>query len=123
MRRLVAGDLRHRIVIRHATEADNGSGGYTTVWNDLAVVRAEVMGLDGRESVMDQALQGISVYRIRIRWRSDISPKDQLRASDGCFGVAPEGQDHVDVNIRSVSDPDGKRRQLVIIADTASIRS
>lgn len=111
-----AGRLRHQVTIRRATETENGKGGYATAWDDVATVSAEVTGLDGRESVMDQVLQGISVYRVRIRWRGDILASDQLRSAGACFGGR-------DVNIRSVVDPDGRREQLVIIADTASTRS
>jgi SPP1 family predicted phage head-tail adaptor len=82
----------------------------------VATVAAEVLGLDGRESVMDQALQGISTYRVTIRWRSDVLEADQLRSAGSCF----RGRD---VNIRSIVDPDGRREQLVILADTASTRS
>lgn len=123
MRRLLGGDLRHRLIIRRATETDNGKGGFTTAWASVATVRAEVQGLDGRESVMAEALQGVSVFRIRIRWRSDIRSGDQFRdAAGSCFGTDNEGAAR-DVNIRSISDPDGRRRQLVIIADTSSTRS
>jgi SPP1 family predicted phage head-tail adaptor len=123
--RFDAGRLRHRLTIRRVIETSNGKGGYTTQWNDLAIVRAEVAGLDaqGREGIIGQALQGIATFRIRIRWRSDIMDSDQLRAFDGCFGRPNDGADHVDVNIRTIVDPDGLRRQLIIIADTASTRS
>jgi head-tail adaptor len=75
-----------------------------------------VTALDGREVVMDQVLQGISVYRVRIRWRSDLTTEDQLRAASDCF------RGH-DVNIRSIADPDGRRKQLIIMVDTASTRN
>jgi SPP1 family predicted phage head-tail adaptor len=116
MQPLRSADLRHRVTIRRATETDNGRGGYATGWSDLDEVSAEVASLDGRESVMDQVLQGISVYRVRIRWRGDVQAADQLRSEGSCFAGK-------DVNIRSAVDPDGRREQLVIIADTASTRS
>jgi head-tail adaptor len=74
---------------------------------------------------MDQVLEGISVFRIRIRWRSDMLASDQLQAADEadpCFGFDADSKLRA-VNIRSIVDPDGRREQLVIIADTASIRS
>ena len=123
MNRLRAGDLRHRVTIRRSTQVDNGKGGWTTEWPDLATVCAEVIGLDGRESVMDQALQGISSFRVRIRWRADVRASDQLHGDEtaAVFGVDANGNPR-DVNIRSVVDPDGKREQLIIVADTASIQ-
>lgn len=110
---LRASDLRHRVTIRRASEVEKANGGYEDVWSDLAVVWAEVTGLDGRESVMAHVLSGVSVYRVRIRWRGDIRASDQIRSTAACFGGR-------DVNIRSVVDPDGRREQLVIIADTAA---
>jgi head-tail adaptor len=119
---LRAGDLRHSLIVRRAAEIPTGTGGYTTEWGDFATLSAEVTGLDGRESVMDQALQGVSVYRVRIRWRSDVQTADQLRSTGSSFGYDDKGKAR-DVNIRSIADPDGRREQLVIIADTASTRN
>lgn len=123
MKALRSADLRHRITIRRATEVKNSRGGYATDWSPVATVFAEVTGLDGRESVMDKVLQGISVFRLRIRWRADIKAADQLASVAGnCFGVDNSGVGR-EVNIRSIVDPDGRREQLVIIADTASTRA
>jgi SPP1 family predicted phage head-tail adaptor len=87
------------------------TGGFDTVWEPVKTIRAEVIGLDGRESVMEKVLQGISVYRITIRWRSDVSAQNQL-----LYGQQT-------LNIRSAVDPDDRREQLVIIADTESTLS
>lgn len=116
MKPLSAGDLRHRITVRRATEIKTDTGGYRTDWCDYTELWAEVTALDGREVVMDQVLQGISVYRVRIRYRTDLTPDDQLRSAGSCFGGR-------DVNIRSIADPDGLRKQLIIMVDTASTRS
>jgi SPP1 family predicted phage head-tail adaptor len=110
------GKLRHRVKIQRAAEVSNGKGGYTTSWSDVATVFAAVEGLDGRESVMNQVLQGISVYRAEIRWRTDIKAGDQLSSAGSCFGGR-------DVNIRSIVDPDGTRERLVIMGDTSSTRT
>jgi head-tail adaptor len=124
MPRLAAGQLRHRLSIRRVQEVPNGKGGFKSDWSEITngKVSAEVTGLDGRESVMDQALQGISVYRIRIRWRPDVRTSDQLRTKGSAFGYDDKGVPR-DLNIRSAVDPDGRREQLVIIADTASTRT
>lgn len=107
-------DLRHRMIIRRPTTTKKASGGgFEETWPEVATVYAEVIGQDGRESVMDQALQGISVYRIRIRWRGDLKTSDQASSEGDCFGGRT-------VNLRSIVDPDGKREQLIIMADTAS---
>lgn len=101
-------DLNRRIVVFAKSEVDNGAGGWTEIYTKIAQPWAEVKGLDGRESVMNQVLQGISVYRIRVRYRDDVTDTCQIY-HDGRV-----------LNIRSAVDPDGAREQLLIMADTAS---
>ena len=108
--KLKAGDLRHRILIRRLVEVPDGKGAYTSSWETVAEPWAEIKGLTGRESVMDHVLQSISVYRVRIRWRSNIKTADQIRHGP------------LSLNITSVDDPDGKSEQLVMIATTEGVR-
>ncbi len=109
---IAAGRLRHRVTIRRNTTTPKPNApGYTSAWADYATIWAEVIGVNGREAVIAQALQGISSYRITIRYRTDITDADQLR-----YGA-------IDLNIRSISDPDGMREQLLILADTGSVQS
>ncbi|MEZ0495404.1 phage head closure protein [Sphingomonas sp. IW22] len=91
------------------TKQPTGKGGFTTGWQDVATVRAHVVALTGRESLVDHVLQGIAVYRITIVWRGDITPKDQIRLDDGRI-----------LNIRLADDIDGRRRDLVIVAGTVA---
>jgi len=108
-------DLKHRISIRRPNQVSDGKGGYTTSWAPIVEAMAEVKGLDGRESVMERVLEGVSVYRIRIRWRRglDVRASDQVRLRNG-----------IELNITApAADPDGEREQLVIMAETASARA
>jgi SPP1 family predicted phage head-tail adaptor len=109
----LASRLRHRITIRRITEVKNGRGGLVDTPVDIAAVWAEVKGLDGRESVMERVLQGVSVFRVTIRWRDDLRVSDQLVSAGSCF----YGRE---VNIRSIVDPDGRREQLVVIGEGAA---
>ncbi|CAD7336060.1 head-tail adaptor protein [Sphingomonadales bacterium 56] len=102
---------RHKITIRRLVEVDDGKGAYTSEWATIANPWAEAEGLSGREATLDKVHQGIAVYRFRIRWRGDILTADQVK-----FGS-------INLNITSAQDPDGLRRDLVIIADTAGARS
>ena len=78
-----AGKYRHRITIRRYTEVEDGKGGYKTEWAPIARVWARVEGMDGREAMIASALQGISGYRITIRWRDDIRQADQIVLPSG----------------------------------------
>lgn len=104
-----AGLLRHDILIRRAGLIDDGKGGQTRGWGTVAQLRAQVEGMDGREAMIAHALQGTRTWRITIRFRSDIEESDQIRLSNG-----------TDLNITSITDPDGRRIQLQIIATTGS---
>lgn len=110
MKPLRSSDLTERIAIRRPVKADNGKGGYTTTWSTVAEPWARVIGLDGRESVMEHVLQGVSVYQIRIWYREGIQASDQVT-----LGAR-------NLNIRSCADPFGTRRELLLVADTASAR-
>ena len=108
--RLRAGDLRTPIEIMRAVRTDTGKGSdRITGWSILAQPRAEVLGQDGREAVIAQALQGISTYRIRIRFRPGLLQSDQVRLG---------GPGGTDLNILSITDPNGEREQLMLIAST-----
>jgi SPP1 family predicted phage head-tail adaptor len=104
-----AGILRQTITLRRPIETPTGKGGFSTGFEDVARIPAEVIALDGRESVMAHVLQGVSVYRIRIRYRVDIKPDWQI-----AYGG-------LTLNIKAPpSDPDGRRVQQIIVADTSS---
>ena len=106
-----SGDLRQLVTIRRSVETQNAKGGYDTSWSTVATPRAKVEGLDGRESMLAQALQGVSSYKVTIRWRAGIKASDQLVLADGS-----------ELNIRSAVDPDDRKRWLVMLADTESAR-
>lgn len=106
---LSAGRLRHRVTIYRKTVQQAANLDLETVWAPIAEVWAEVIGVAGREATIGQALQGISAYKITVRFGVDVTDADQLR-----YGT-------LDLNIHSVTDPDGMREQLLIIADTASV--
>lgn len=102
--------LRHSIEIRRLPNIPTGKGGYVGRFTTVAAPKAEIEGLDGRESMLESALRGIRSYRITIRWRSDIDQADQIRLRDG-----------TSLNLKSASDPDGRRRWLVLLADDEAV--
>ena len=71
-------------------------------------------GINGRRAVIGQALQGVSYYKVTVRFGADVTEADQLVSDDpAVFGGKT-------VNISAPpSDPDGRREQLLILANTA----
>lgn len=104
-----AGQLRHRIDIVRSTSTPTGRGGFTETLAPIASnVAAKVEGLTGSEAVKEKVLRGVRVYRVTTRWRPSILTSDRIGYSG----------DPEPLNIRSAVDPDGRRRWLVIHADT-----
>ena len=110
---LEAGRLNRRINVTRPQDMPDGHGGFITTWQPVATIWAEVISQNGREAVLSQALQGVSSYRITVRYRPDlaISPKYQIDL------------DGKTLNVRSVADPDGRRVALVIFADTEAVQA
>ncbi len=106
-----AGKLRHTVEIRRQTKAKDARGQYTSDWATIGTARASVVGLAGREAAIAQALQGISAFRITIRFRADLLQSDQLKLKNG-----------MELNIKSIGDPDGLGRWLTILADNESVQ-
>ena len=104
-----AGELRHVITWVRPGFTDDGLGGQSRTPTTVATLRAKVEGQDGREAVIAHALEGISTYRITIRYRSGLLASDQITLPDGTL-----------LNVTSISDPEGRRRQLQVIATSAS---
>lgn len=95
-----AGALRHFITIRQPVETQDGAGGLLTSWQNVANVWAEVVDLSGREYFSAQQVSSEVTTRIRIRYRSGVIPKMQVKDGD------------VDYDILAVLDPTGRREEL-----------
>lgn len=106
---LSPGRLRQRVEVWRKIDVDNGRGGRTSTWTKIATLWAEVLGQNGREALLAQAVQGVQFFRITVRFGSGIVDTDQLR-----YGA-------ITLNVRSVTDPDGLRESEVIQADNQSV--
>jgi len=72
------GTLRDRIEIRRRTETKNEGGGLAVGWETIATLWAEIKSINGREAVIGQVLQGISMFQVTIRHRTDLKAGDQI---------------------------------------------
>lgn len=95
-----AGLLRHRVDLVQDVDTPDGAGGSTSLPQTLATVWAQIQGLQGRELAEWQQVTASADYSITIRYRADVLP--QMRVLDGDRSF----------EIRSVIDPDGRRREL-----------
>ena len=100
-----AGKLRERVTIQEEVVTRDSFGAEVNPWVDAAAVWASVRpGASGERfiSAADQ-VQATITHTVRIRYRSGLSPKQRLHW-DGKY-----------LGIQSVVDPDGRKRELVLL--------
>jgi SPP1 family predicted phage head-tail adaptor len=97
-----AGTLRHRITIEAATVA-NVYGEEVETWSAIAEVFAAREDLSGREFFAAQQTNAEVTTRFRVRYIDGVTAKMRVY-SDG-----------VPYDIESVQDPDGRRRELILL--------
>jgi SPP1 family predicted phage head-tail adaptor len=102
------GRLRHLITLQRLTDTPDGVGGFTREWATYLTTYAEVLSQAGRESLVAGTIQGVTPYRITMRYQTDIRTADRILFGD------------LQLNVRSITDLDGRRRWSEIFADTES---
>jgi len=102
---MFAGWLRHRIVIQELVGTKNSYGEVVQSWQDVATVWASIEPLRGREYVEAAAAQVNVDHRIRIRYRSGISPKMRVKYGERTF------------QINSVVDPREEHKEMELMCE------
>lgn len=100
-----AGDLREQVVIQDLTETPDAAGGSSLTPTDVTTVRANIVPLRMAEQVQAQVLGSQVLYRVTIRHRDDVTASQRLSWKG------------MPMNIRAVTDPDGKRVWTEILAE------
>lgn len=78
MSQFSSSDLRHRITLQREILTPDNLGGGERAHEDIATVWAQMEALTSRESTSDMGQESITTWRIRIRWRDDISPATRI---------------------------------------------
>ncbi len=94
------GKLRHRLTIEQEARTDDGGGGATIVWNDVAEIWAAVEAVAGREKAAAGRITGEVSHLVTIRYRSDLGPAMRFRRNGEVF------------EILAILDRDGRGRFL-----------
>lgn len=96
------GELRQRLTLEAPSETVT-AGEASVPWPVQATVWGSMQGLTGTDR---GGLTAEVEYRIRIRYRADVSPRWRIGRPNSSrkFGII------------SAIDPDGRRRELVILA-------
>lgn len=100
-------EMRHRTTVQRQVRTQDGGGGFTEVWQNLAAVPevyAAIVPLSGSEQLRYHQLAAAVTHRITIRYRSDVTAAMRLTSGGKIY------------NITSVTDKDGRGTLLEIMA-------
>jgi SPP1 family predicted phage head-tail adaptor len=109
---LNAGDLDKRVTIQSRTEADDGGGGVTIAWANVASVWASVAPGTGREFTLAQQLQPELSHVVIVRYRAGLTAKHR-------FVYVSKGTTRT-FAIHVVSDPMERHEQLICYCSEVS---
>lgn len=70
--------LDRRMALQSVTTVADALGGRTSTWATTTSVWASLDPLGGREAIQAQALQSTLSHRVRIRYRTDVTPQQRL---------------------------------------------
>lgn len=90
-----AGAMRHRVQIQAKTVTQDDHGGPVQTWKTVATVWASLEATSTREFFAAQQVQSEVTQRIRIRFRSDLSPDMRVLYKDRVFeivGILPNNR-------------------------------
>lgn len=99
------GRLRLRLVLETATPTPDGAGGSTLAWNAVATVAADVTPVNAEERDVGEGLADLTLQKIVIRRRVDVSAGDRFRLGERLF------------RIKNITDPAEDGRYLVCLCE------
>lgn len=109
-----AGDLRERIAFDRPRAASDGMGNAVGAWSEAFAVAAQRVPLRGGEEVMAARLESRQPFILRVRRSSQtLTITASWRARDARSGAV--------YNIRTISDPDGRREWLDVLVEQGPV--
>ena len=94
------GSLRTRLTVQQRSSTTDVGPVKTVAWSTLAAVWAEVVPVQGIEQRQVGAAIATTTYRVRIRYRTDVTPAHRI-----VWGS-------VTLQVNAAYDPDGRRQYL-----------
>jgi len=98
--------LRKRVTIQRRSTAEDALGQQLLTWETIGTVWAEVEQISGRELLTASAERAENTARVTVRYRPDLVEKMRLLYGSIIY------------DITSVSDLDGRKRQLEVMCKT-----
>lgn len=84
------GKLRHRVTFQYLTRTNDGQGGFSSAWNNLAslpTVWAEVTPSNTKERFFSETLQYQRSHKVVIRYRDDLTTEMRMIFDERIFQI------------------------------------
>ena len=104
-----SGDMRHRITLQARTQTPTGGGGFSDAYTTVASVRAAIRTIFGGRLIDGVQDQERVTHNFTIRYRPDRAAWRYVLFDGRRFTV------------RTVSDPDERKRWLEILAEETTV--
>lgn len=104
-----AGKLRHRVILQRLSAGDDGYGGITEIWQEVAVLWAQVEPLRGNERYRAQAITAELSHKVTIRYRKNVVPQMRLVIGEQIL------------NIQAVIDPEERHVLLELLCSEEGV--
>ncbi|MEJ8573126.1 phage head closure protein [Microbaculum marinum] len=67
------GRLRHRVRLQAPVDSDDGAGGTTRSWSDVATLWGRIEPVRATERTAAGRIEAAARHRLTIRWRADVT--------------------------------------------------
>ncbi len=81
------GRLRYKVELQSATNSSDGAGGYTSSFNTIASLFADIRPSSGDESYRQGKVQDKTTHKIYIRHRNDVKTNYRISYDQRIFNI------------------------------------
>ncbi len=82
-----AGALRHRVILESMTKLDDGGGGVSVIWEQVAPLWVAIKPLSGRERLAAGQYASRLSHEITLRYRTLALPEMRFRKGSRIFEI------------------------------------
>lgn len=100
-----AGKLRYPVTLERPVSTRTPDGEFIRSWEQVSREWADIESISGREFIAAQASQSATVFRIQVRYRSDLESSWRIREGANVYEI-------------TAVLPDGRRRRLELMCRT-----
>ncbi len=97
--------MRHKVTLQQKILTEDGAGGYSTAWEDVATLWAQITPLRGSETTSGGKISAPSSHRFRVRYSSTVQADMRLLFDGRTF------------NIRAIQNTDEKNHMLEVLVE------